>query len=93
MSKFNYPPETINIFKRKRGYESNEDIEKFVKKYIGISKYSFHQINIFIKLFISQYSQFKSKLKFLEGGKDMTGKFINSLNVRIILLMVDLENY
>jgi ABC-type multidrug transport system fused ATPase/permease subunit len=55
---------------------SNDKIEKFVKKYIGITKYSYHQINIFIKLFISQYNKFKTKLKFLSNGKDVTKECI-----------------
>jgi len=38
-----------------RGYKNNKEIENFVKEHIGIKKYSYHQINIFIKLFISQY--------------------------------------
>ena len=48
MPKFNYS---------KIGIDSNEKLEQFVKKYIGNQNYSFHQINIFIKLFISQFSK------------------------------------
>ena len=33
----------------------NDEIEKLVKDYIGIDKYSYHQLIIFIKVFISQY--------------------------------------
>ena len=52
--------------------ESSEKIENFIKKNIGINKYSYHQINIFIKLFVSQYSTFKWKLSFNDNGKDTT---------------------
>jgi len=30
-------------------------MEKYVKDYIGNKRTSYHQINIFVKLFISQY--------------------------------------
>ena len=59
----------------------NQGIQEFVKKYIGggdtNSRYSYHQINIFVKLFISQYSKFKTKLKFVdEKDADVTEKCI-----------------
>jgi len=76
MSSFNYPNEIINHFKNMLDINSNEGIQEFVKKYIGVPKYSYHQINIFVKLFISQYSKFKTKLHFLENGKDVTEKCI-----------------
>ena len=76
MPKFNYPDEIINIFNRMLLIKSNEEIQKFVKDFIGIPKYSYHQINIFIKLFISQYNKFESKLKFLSNGKDVTNDCI-----------------
>ena len=55
-----------------RGYKNNKEIENFVKEHIGIKKYSYHQINIVIKLFISQYSKFDSKIYFYSGKKDVT---------------------
>ena len=76
MPKFNFTEKIINIFNRMLGIDSNEKIEEFVKKYIGLTKYSYHQINIFVKLFISQYNKFKSKLKFLSGNNDVTEKCI-----------------
>ena len=73
MPKFNYPQEIITIFNRMLLINSNEAIKGFVKEHIGIQgKYSYHQINIFIKLFISQYNKFESKLKFLHGETDVT---------------------
>ena len=76
MPKFKYSDYYINIFKRMLGHESNEDIQKFVECYIGVEKYSYHQINIFIKLFISQYNKFSTRLKFLDNGNDVTDKCI-----------------
>ena len=76
MPKFKYSLDYINIFKRMLGHKSNKDIQKFVESYIGVEKYSYHQINIFIKLFISQYNKFSTKLRFLDKGKDVTGKCI-----------------
>jgi len=77
MPKFNFSKEIISIFKKMlEKIDSNEKIEEFVKKYIGIITYTFHQINIFVKLFISQYNQFKSKIKFLEDGKNVTERCI-----------------
>ena len=76
MPKFDLPIDIISIFERMLGYKTNEEIEEFVKKYIGIEKYSFHQIQMFIKLFISQYNMFNSKLKFTDGGKDVTEQCI-----------------
>ena len=72
MPEFNYSENMIDIFNRMLGIKSNAEIKEFVKKYIGIKKYSFHQINIFIKLFISQYSKFNTKIKFLSNGVDVT---------------------
>ena len=59
--KLNLPKNIIDIFKRMTECDSNDKIEEFIKKYIGI-KYSYHQLIIFIKLFISQYNKFQSKL-------------------------------
>ena len=58
------------------GIKSNEEMQNFVKKYIGVERYSYHQINIFIKIFISQYSKFESKLIFLQNDQNITQKCI-----------------
>ena len=77
MPKFKYTKDYINIFTRMLGHKSNEDIQKFVEHYIGVEKYSYHQINIFIKLFISQYNKFSTTLKFLDNNlNDVTDKCI-----------------
>jgi hypothetical protein len=77
MPQFNYPDEIISDFKKYLGINSNEGIQKFVEKYIDAPKYSFHQINIFIKVVLSQLSKFKTKIHFIEKGKDVTFKLIH----------------
>jgi len=42
------------------------------------AKFSYHQINIFIKLFMNQYKIDNKKLKFLEDGEDVTDKCIKN---------------
>ena len=76
MPKFNCPDNIIQIFNRMLEINSNDKIEGFVKKHINCKIYSYHQINIFIQLFISKYNKFKSKLTFLNEGKDVTEKCI-----------------
>jgi len=80
MPPFNCSDEIINIFRNILGIRSNEGLKDFVKKYIGIPKYSYHQVNIFVKLFISHYSNFKLKLQFIEKGKDVTAKSIQDFS-------------
>ena len=81
MQKFNYPKEMIDIFNRMLNIDSNEKMQEWVKNHIGIEKYSYHQINIFIKLFISQYNKFKSKLRFLgENKEDVTEQCIKEFS-------------
>ena len=59
MPSFNYSSKIIKLFKNMLEIETNEEIQKFVHKYIGIGKnYSYHQINIFIKLFIRNIVNF-----------------------------------
>jgi len=76
MPLFNYPEKIIKLFNNMLEINSNEGIQKFVKKYIGPEKYSYHQINTFIRLFISQYSKFETKIFFLRGEKDVTEECI-----------------
>ena len=58
---------SIKIFKKMNGYEKNEQIEEFIKKNIGIKEYSFHQVQTFIKLFISQFKYLEGKTFILES--------------------------
>ena len=72
MPPFNYPNEIIDTFTTWLDIKTNSGIQEFVKKYIDIPVYSYHQINIFIKLFISQYGKFDTKIAFTSNGKDVT---------------------
>ena len=76
-------PKIIEIFDKLLGLNTNEAIEKkFLEKYMDNPKrYSYHQIIIFIKLFISLYNKFCTKLQFKEINeigeqKDITEKCI-----------------
>ena len=73
---FNYPNQIIDKFNRLLNIDSNDKLQEFVKKHIGLERYSFYQINIFIKLFISQFDKFKSKLVFSEGNQNITEKIL-----------------
>jgi len=66
------------IFKRMIGKETNEEIEEFIKRNIGINEYSYHQVQTFIKLFVNQFSIFKkSKIKFTNSqNNDITNNCI-----------------
>ena len=71
-------PKLRDIFKRMIGQDTNEKIEKYIKKNIGLKNYSYYQVQTFIKLFISQYSKLEGKISFLGAGKkDITDKCIN----------------
>ena len=66
------------IFKKLNGIEENEDIEKFIKEKfieIGIKEYSYHQVQAFIKLYISQ---FDSKGEDIKITKECIDYFVNS---------------
>ena len=75
--------ETRGIIKNMLGFENkkeddeNREIEKFIRENIG-KEYSYHQVQTFIKLFISQYKKFNGKIKFKDSyGKDITTKCIS----------------
>ena len=74
--KLDLPENIIDNFNRLLELDSNNKIEKFIKRYIGINKFSYHQIYIFIKLFIAQFNKFESKLVVYSGEKDVTEKFL-----------------
>ena len=84
MPPFNYSKEVINIFERILGINSNDGIKNFVEKYfnkIGIEKYTYYQIDIFIKLFISQFKIYQNKLIFRNNNKeDETEKYIEDFS-------------
>jgi len=67
------PKDKINLFKKMLGKDENEEIYKWLKEMINIKRYSYHQIHIFINLFISQYNIFKGrKIYFSKDGEDVT---------------------
>ena len=79
MDKLELEPELIIIFNKLLGYENNEQIENFIKNNIGIKEYSYYQVNIFIKLFISQLGKFDEKLKFIDTHqRDITEECIKN---------------
>ena len=70
--KLDLPVETIKIFDEVLKINSNQQIAEFIQKYIGIEKYSFHQIQIFIKHFILLFTQLKSKFSpYLENKREI----------------------
>ena len=70
------PDNIIDIFNKLSGFDSSNKIEKIIKDYITINKFSYHQIQIFIKLFISQFNKFESELIVYSGENIVTEKFI-----------------
>ena len=60
-------PDIIEQFKTFNGFDNNNKIEQFIKNTfnsIKIKEYSYHQVQTFIKLYISQFEAFKGKLTF-----------------------------
>jgi hypothetical protein len=56
----------------------NNKIAEFINKYITIENHSYHQLNIFIDLFIGQYSKTNNKRIFYEGEEIATEKVIEN---------------
>ena len=52
--------------------------EEYIIENIGTNRYSYHQINIFIKLFLNQYKADNKKLTFYDEGEDVTKKCIKN---------------
>jgi len=70
-------PKLRSIFNRMIGKRDNKEIEQFIKENIGIEEYSYHQVQTFIKLFISQFSVLEGKIIFTNSQKnDITNKCI-----------------
>ena len=75
----NLSPKDIDIFKSVLGFKTIRDINNFIKEKIFISKYSLHQVNIFIKLFLYKISNLNnSNIKIIKDGKNITEKIINN---------------
>ena len=73
-------------FTNLNGFKEDREIEKFIKdnfNSIGIKKYSYHQVETFIKLYISQFNSFnqkRQKLTFTDNGKDITKECIEDFS-------------
>jgi hypothetical protein len=78
MPRLDLPKNIIYFFNKCLDINSNEKIEEFLKKYIGIKQYSYHQVLIFSKIFLSQFNQFNQKLKFSKDEEDITLKIIEN---------------
>lgn len=62
--------------------KDNSKFLEFINNNIGIEKYSYHQLNIFINIFIGQYGNYnktgESKMTFYEGDKAITKDLIEN---------------
>ena len=73
------PKEKIKLLNSMLGVKNNGEIYEWIKDNIGIPRYSYHQIHIFLNLFICQYNIFKGeKIRFYDKDKDVTANCINS---------------
>ena len=70
----------LKLFKNMLGMNDNKEIYKWLKEKIKLKRYSYHQIHIFINLFICQYNIFKGQKIFFRDNNndDVTGKCIDS---------------
>ena len=78
---FILPKDKIDLLNNMLGLKDNMEIFNWIKKIfkeINIKSYSYHQIHIFLNLFICQYNIFNGeKIYFYEGNKNTTDKCIN----------------
>ena len=77
MPDFNYSDDIIKIFNQILDINSNEKIKEFIKKYINIENSSYHQINMFINIFISQLNKIKNKMNFSHDKENEMKKIID----------------
>ena len=73
LPKLELDEETKIIFKRIIGAENDEQIEEFIKNNIGIKNYSYHQIQIFIKMIKTQFNLLS---RLYDSKNDDENKFI-----------------
>jgi hypothetical protein len=79
LPELNLSDKKINLFKNMLGIDKNKEIYDWIKSKIKLERYSYHQIHIFINLFICQYNIFKGKkIYFSDGGRDVTNDCIDS---------------
>ena len=78
----NLSDERSIFFENMLNTKDNKKFLEFINNNIGIEKYSYHQLNIFINLFIGQYRNYnktgESKLTFYRGDKVITKEVIEN---------------
>ena len=72
------PDDKLLHFKNMLNKNNNKEISEYINENFEISKYSYHQITIFINLFIGQYSKTNDKRTFWSGWTNVTDKVIES---------------
>ena len=72
------PDEKLLHFKNMLDLNNNKEISEYINDHFEISKYSYHQISIFINLFIGQYSKTNDKRTFWSGWTNVTKDVIES---------------
>ena len=95
MPPFSYNENITNTFKNMIGKSTNPEIEEYVKKYISEgdtkSKYSYHQINIFVKLFITQCGKYNTKIRFLDPSNNViTESLFSAISFQEIFFLSDI---
>ena len=79
LPELNLSKDIIQLFSNMLGKYENYDIYQWLKQKIKLSRYSYHQIHIFINLFICQYRIFKGKkILFKINDRDVTEECIDS---------------
>ena len=75
------PDNIISLFNKYLEYNSNQKIETFIKKNIGLAKYSYHHVQIFIKVFLSIFN--RKLIVDNEREKNITEEFIQEFCIGI----------
>ena len=70
------PENKMLHYKNMLNLNSNKEIEDNINQFFTISEHSYHQLSIFINLFIGQYSKTNDKRQFMYGKVDVTDKVI-----------------
>ena len=70
--------DTRTILNKILGYKEDEEIEKFIVKYIANEnkQYSYHKLSIFIKLFIHNYLTYEKTMKSVKRNRNITKEFV-----------------
>lgn len=63
-------------YKNMLNLNSDKEIKDNINQFFKISEHSYHQLSIFINLFIDQYSKTNDKKKFMYGNDDVTDNVI-----------------